>query len=66
MSAGRWVPVRTDAGYHLRLVGANGEIVLNSEVYTEERQIDNTMRILRETMPVTEALVDERTDQGLL
>lgn len=58
----RWVPVRTDAGYHLRLVGANGEIMLNSEVYTSGLEaVTNVIRVLQETIPILETLVDERT-----
>lgn len=32
---GTWERVRTNAGYHARLVGANGETVLTSEVYPD-------------------------------
>lgn len=32
--AATWEIVRTEAGYHLRLVGANGEPVATTEVYT--------------------------------
>lgn len=59
----RWVPVRTDVGYHLRLIGANGEIMLNSEVYSSGLEgITNVIRVLQETIPILEPLRDERTN----
>lgn len=34
---GKFVVVTTDAGLHVRLVGANGEPVMTSEPYTDVR-----------------------------
>lgn len=34
---GTWQRVRTDSGWHLRLVGAQGEPVLVSETYSDYR-----------------------------
>ena len=44
---GRWETVQTDAGWHLRLVGANGEIVLSSEVYTRKEAADAALELAR-------------------
>lgn len=41
----QWKKVKTDAGWHVRLVGANGEIVLSSEVYTREDTADEALEI---------------------
>lgn len=50
MSAGRWESVRTNAGWHLRLVGANGEIVMTSETYADQRSVENALDILFATI----------------
>lgn len=44
---GTWQSVRTAAGWHLRLVGANGEPVLTTEVYTDPRQVEETLNLIR-------------------
>lgn len=35
--AGRFEIVRTDAGHHVRVIGANGEPLMTSEVLTSEK-----------------------------
>lgn len=55
MSAGKWQCVRTDAGYHLRLVGANGEIVLASETYTDKRSIQEAIDVVVSTVRADDA-----------
>ena len=66
-SVGKWVSVRTDAGYHLRLVGANGEVVLTSEKYDDPRSVQEAVNLVYRTVQqqefaVTEIeQVDERT-----
>lgn len=64
---GRFQVVRTDAGFHVRLVGANGEPVLTSEPYTELATAVDAIGItadavdaLREHVDSIEE-VDERT-----
>lgn len=56
---GKWIVVRTDAGSHVVLKGANGEIVLTSEVYESEYHIPNVLDLVRHT----EALISEHEDQ---
>ena len=40
-----WQKVHTDSGWHLRLVGANHEIVLVSEVYEDPDSADEALAI---------------------
>lgn len=56
---GKWVVVRTDAGSHLVLKGANGEIVLTSEVYESDYHIPTVLDLVH----FTPALVSEHEDQ---
>lgn len=63
-----WQRVRTDAGWHLRLVGGNGEPVLTSEVYTDQRTVEEALRVVTQALTITDHavtatawLVDERT-----
>lgn len=55
-----WQPVQTDAGWHVRLVGANGETVLTSEVYQDPRQCADAI-VLASSTTMTHFLKDERT-----
>lgn len=43
---GKWERVRTDAGWHLRLKGANGETVVTSEVYNDASTVTEAMHIV--------------------
>lgn len=61
---GRWEQVRTQQGWHARLVGANGEIVLTSEVYTDPRTAQRAVEIARESGGLDIAEVDERTSDS--
>lgn len=55
MSAGRFEIVRTDAGHHVRVVGANGETLMTSEVLTSEanafNNIDAVIDIVKSAPP---------------
>lgn len=51
--------VRTDAGFHARLVGTNGETVMASEVHPDRRDADAVLALCRGALPRTE-LIDER------
>jgi uncharacterized protein YegP (UPF0339 family) len=65
----RWERVRTDAGWHLRLRAANGEVIMTSEVYVRGDTADEALRLVLESttgQPSTYVLanletVDERT-----
>lgn len=46
---GKWERVRTDAGWHLRLKGANGEIVVTSETYNDARQVAEALGLIVRT-----------------
>lgn len=48
---GTWERVHTDAGWHLRLVGANGEPVMTSEVYEDRDSCDEALEIVRRSVP---------------
>lgn len=61
---GDWFPVQTDNGWHLRLVGANGEPVLTSEVYTDKRQVDGAIALVAKTPPFLGPVIDERAKEG--
>lgn len=52
--------VRTDAGWHVRLVAANGEIVMSSEVYTSRAGAQAVYALCRGAITRPE-YVDERT-----
>ena len=43
---GIWQRVHTDAGWHLRLIGANGEPVLTSEKYPEKRTATEALSVV--------------------
>lgn len=62
----RWEHVITDAGHHLRLVGANNEIVLTSEVYQDADEVTNALQLVRKVTNTFYAhqprMVDERTE----
>lgn len=62
--APRWQHVETPAGHHLRLVGGNGEIVLTSEVYTDPRQVDAALRLVRKTASSWSAHQPERVQEN--
>ena len=47
---GKWQRVHTEAGWHLRLVGANGEPVLTTEVYVDREACDEALELVRITM----------------
>lgn len=55
MSAGRFEIVHTDAGHHVRVVGANGEPLMTSEVFTSEKNafanIDAVIDIVKSAPP---------------
>lgn len=56
---GHWERVHTPAGWHLRLVGANGEIVLSSEVYADKRScLDALMMVVASLDTVNLGLED--------
>jgi uncharacterized protein YegP (UPF0339 family) len=55
--------VRTDAGWHVRLVGMNGEIVMTSEVYTRRASAQAVFALCRGAINRPE-YVDERTPGG--
>lgn len=40
--------ITTEAGYHVRLVGGNGEIVMTSEVYEHRRDAERCIEIVGE------------------
>lgn len=52
---GRFEVVRTDAGHHVRVVGANGEPLMTSEVLTSEKNafanIDAVIEIVKSAPP---------------
>jgi uncharacterized protein YegP (UPF0339 family) len=52
--------VRTDSGWHCRLVGANGEVVMSSEVYTRRAAAQAVYRLCRGAITRPE-YIDERT-----
>jgi uncharacterized protein YegP (UPF0339 family) len=52
--------VRTDAGWHCRLVGTNGEIVMASEVHPDRRDAESVLALCRGALP-RNGYVDERT-----
>lgn len=45
----KWQKVKTEAGWHVRLVGANGEIVFSSEVYTREETADDALALAEQS-----------------
>lgn len=51
MSRGRFEVVRTDAGWHVRVVGANGEPLASSEVLTSraaaEENVDAVITVVK-------------------
>ena len=55
----QWQIVRTARGYHVRLVGANGEPVIWSEPYTDQATAEEAIRITRRATGRTR-VVDER------
>lgn len=67
---GRFVVVRTDAGFHVRLVGANGEPVLTSEAYTDVQTAVDAIGVVCAAVDALRAHVntieevDERTPDG--
>lgn len=64
---GRWEHVITDAGHHLRLVGANGEIVMTTEVYEDARSCAQAFSVAERTFSQVvlglPEVVDERTKE---
>lgn len=52
--------VRSDAGWHVRLVGTNGEIVMSSEVYVHRVSAQAVFALCRGAINRPE-FVDERT-----
>jgi hypothetical protein len=65
MSRGRFEIVRTDAGYHVRTVGANGETLSNSETLSTfesaVRNVEAQVEIAQAGVDLI-ARVDERGD----
>lgn len=55
--------VRTDAGWHCRLVGVNGEVVMSSEVYERRASAQVVYALCRGAINRPE-YVDERTPQN--
>lgn len=55
--------VRTDAGWHCRLVGTNGEVVMSSEVYTRRAGAQAVYALCRGAITRPE-YVDERSDSA--
>ena len=51
---GTWERVHTDAGWHLRLKGANGEPVLTSEVYIDPRSCENALEVAIRAIGLTD------------
>ena len=58
---GQWQCVQTDSGWHLRLVAANGENVLTSEVYTRKQAVEEAFGVTLNSKVEPLRLVDERT-----
>lgn len=63
---GHFEKVATDAGWHVRITGANGEPVFSSEVYTEEKTADEAIRFVARSCHVPVGVLritlsDERT-----
>lgn len=69
MSAGRFEVVRTNAGHHVRVIGANGEPLLTSEVLTSQANavanIDAVIEIVKSapTQGLAVHMLDERTPE---
>jgi uncharacterized protein YegP (UPF0339 family) len=58
----RFEVVRTDEGWHARVKGANGEIVMSSEVYTtEETARDAVLLVKRLNRYSRVTMVDKRS-----
>lgn len=50
---GRWQVVETDAGWHLRLIAANGEPIVWSETHPDEDAAWNALAVVtRSTSPI--------------
>jgi uncharacterized protein YegP (UPF0339 family) len=58
---GQWQVVQTDAGWHLRLVAANGENILASEVYTRRETAEQAFGIVLNSSVSELRQIDERT-----
>ena len=56
--------VRTDAGWHVRLTGTNGEIVMTSEVYPDRRDAENVYALCRGAITRTGYLDERSRDVG--
>lgn len=60
--------VRTDAGYHSRIKGGNGETVWVTESYVDSRDAENAIQFLVEHVGrvgmLAANLVDERAVRG--
>lgn len=67
--SGRFEVVRTNAGHHVRVVGANGEPLLISEVLTSEKNalanIDAVIDIVKSAPPqgLPVGVLDERGEE---
>lgn len=46
---GHYEKALTDAGWHVRIMGANGEPVFTSEPYTEEQAADEAIKFAQRT-----------------
>jgi uncharacterized protein YegP (UPF0339 family) len=57
---GKWRGIRTTAGVHLQLKGANGEPVLTSEVYENDESLQVALDLVGRTEPVLTEIVDLR------
>ena len=59
-----WVTVRTDSGWHVRLIGGNGEPILTSEPYTDRRSADRAITIAKVAQDSAFLEVDERSQES--
>jgi uncharacterized protein YegP (UPF0339 family) len=57
---GQWQSVHTDEGWHLRLVAANGEIVLTSKVFTRKEAVLESFGITLNSSVMALRDIDER------
>lgn len=60
MNRGKFVLIRTDAGWHFNLVAANGECIMTSEVYESRQAAEKGYRAVVQNAPT--ATVEEPED----
>jgi uncharacterized protein YegP (UPF0339 family) len=64
---GIWQRVHTDSGWHLRLVGANGEPVLTSEKYTQRSTATEALSVvLNSVTPFFEGIANGTDTNALV